>query len=113
MRFFLALVVLLLTSTSVLGQSGRLCHDREVVIEYLYNKYSESPIIIMVDRHSQLVEILANRKTSSWSIVVTTPGRNIGCIVSFGDGVKVIRQEEPGQAIRTNVSPLMKRGCMP
>ncbi len=113
MRFFLALVVLLLTSTSVLGQSGRSCHDRKVLIEYLYNKYLERPIIIMVDSQSQLVEILANRKTSSWSLIITTPGRNIGCIVSFGYGVKVIRQEELGKAIRTSVSPLMKRGWMP
>ncbi len=100
MRYFLALVVLLLTSTSVLSQLGQLCNKRPVVIEYLLKRFSEKPVIIMVDNIGRLVEVLVNTKTGSWSLLVTLPGDNMGCVLRFGTGIQFFQNEEPGRAIQ-------------
>jgi len=97
MRYFLALAVLLLTSTSALSQgqsTGQLCRDRPIVIEYLSEKYSERPIIVMVDSGGRLVEVVVNIQTGSWSLVVTTPRTNIGCVVAFGSGIQFLQYQE-------------------
>ncbi len=98
----MALIVLLLMSTSVLSQSTQLCRDRLIVLEYLLQKYSEKPLAVMIDSYGQLVELLVNIETGtwSWSIVVTTPRNNIGCVVAFGHGVQFIQYEEPGSDIQ-------------
>jgi len=92
MRCFLIFVVLLLTSTTAVAE--RLCHHRKVLIDYLQTKYLEKRVVVMVDGNGRLVELFDNKKTGSWSILVTEPGQKLSCIVSFGFGIRFIQPEE-------------------
>ena len=60
------------------------CGPHKDVVAQLAVKYSEQPVAIGVSENGQLIEILAHRDGSTWTVIATTP-QGLSCIVIAGE----------------------------
>ena len=65
------------------------CDDRDTVISYLQERYSEENHAIALDKDDWLVDILVNEETGTWTIVLTQPD-SLSCIVAFGSNWEIV-----------------------
>tara|TARA_B100000315_G_C14494257_1_gene549135 strand:- start:311 stop:628 length:318 start_codon:yes stop_codon:yes gene_type:complete len=61
------------------------CDVRKTVIEFLSDRYREQPVAMGVAENGGLVEVLASREGSTFTIIVTNPGGQT-CMVAAGEG---------------------------
>ena len=85
----LAILVSLLMAVPVLAQSAGAddttrCDVRKSVIEFLSDRYREEPVAMGVAENGGLVEVLASREGSTFTIIVTNPGGET-CMVAAGE----------------------------
>ena len=69
------------------------CAPQQNIIDYLQNKWGETVYSSGVDSNGYIMETTVNKKTGSWSIILTRP-MSLTCIVGHGDGWKSINPEE-------------------
>ena len=86
----LAILVSLLVAVPVLAQSAGTddttrCDVRKSVVEFLSDRYREEPVAMGVAENGGLVEVLASREGSTFTIIVTNPGGQT-CMVAAGEG---------------------------
>ena len=84
------LVAALAAAITVLLQSGSAtalgpCEQRDNLIAALAERYREVPIALGVTNGGSLVEVLQNRTSETWTLIVTSP-QGISCLVFSGDG---------------------------
>ena len=60
------------------------CGDRAEAIKHLAEKYGEHPIGIGVSATGAAVELLANKDSGTWSLLMTAPGGPT-CLVANGE----------------------------
>ena len=60
------------------------CDVRKSVIEFLSDRYREEPVAMGVAENGGLVEVLASREGSTFTIIVTNPGGET-CMVAAGE----------------------------
>ena len=63
----------------------QICSTRAKLITALAEKYKETRQSYGVDGASNRIEVFANPKTGSWSLLITRPD-GVSCIVSSGIG---------------------------
>ncbi len=90
----LSLVAAVLMMTAIanpLAAQNPQCNERDSVLELLAKKYQESPTAIGVTNTGGLIEILTSAKTSTWTIIITTP-QGMSCLVAAGEGWRNLEQ---------------------
>ncbi len=80
----IAIGAVLLTASAAAAQIMQ-CDDRDKVVSKLAKKYQETPIAMGVTGKGGLVEVLADHKSGTWTIIVTTP-TGLSCLVASGEG---------------------------
>ena len=70
------------------------CDERAKVLGMLAKKYQEIPVAAGVTNAGGLVEVLADHKGGTWTIIVTTP-QGISCLVAAGEGWRNMEQSQP------------------
>ncbi len=80
----------LITSTAM-AQAQPQCNARDNVLALLAKKYQETPIAAGVTNTGGLVEVLTDIKSSTWTIIVTTP-QGMSCLVAAGEGWRNMEQ---------------------
>lgn len=88
-RGFLMLAASVLAAgvwSPALGQmsSQSNCTDRSSALSYLAKSYKEQPVAMGLASSGGVVEVLANKDGTSWSIIVTQPS-GITCLVASGE----------------------------
>lgn len=68
------------------------CSERDNVLESLAKKYKETTTAAGVTNTGGLVEVLVNPKSSTWTIIVTTP-QGMSCLVAAGEGWRNMEQK--------------------
>ena len=84
----------LVAAFSLPASAQHQCNTRESVMALLANRYRESPVAVGVTNTGGLVEVLASKDGSTWTIIVTTP-QGMSCLVAAGEGWRSIA---PGPA---------------
>lgn len=86
----LALTGVILAAATALAQSlppapagGRLCGNRAQLVAELEKEWGEAPAAIALDAAGNMVQILANPDTATWSMLVVRPS-TVACLVSHG-----------------------------
>ena len=65
------------------------CDFRGRIIDFLAEKYQESPVAIGLANTGGLVEILATDDGATWTIIVTRPDGQ-ACMVIAGEGWRMV-----------------------
>ena len=82
MKFIIALLVLVFSSSSSIATT--LCATHDVIISHLEKRYKESPIAVGVADNGHLVEIFASEKGASWTLILTSPN-GTSCLFAAGN----------------------------
>ena len=94
-RQFLALSLgvgaLILATQHAFAQSTRNCAKREVVVERLSSKYSETRQSIGLGTNNTMVEVFASIQSGSWTIIATMPS-GLACIVAAGQAFETLAE---------------------
>ncbi len=73
--------------------AGR-CDTRSAILDFLSSRYAEEPVAMGVAEDGGLVEVLASREGSTFTIIVTSPdGRT--CMVAAGEGWEQTVERSP------------------
>ena len=80
-----------LIASTAMAQAQPQCNKRANVLALLAKKYKETPIAAGVTNTGGLVEVLTDIKSSTWTIIVTTP-QGISCLVAAGEGWRNMEQ---------------------
>ena len=70
------------------------CDTRGVIIEALAGRYGEGPVLAAIDAGGNLVEIVANVSTGTWTLIVTKPG-GAACVIATGNAIEVTAPGDP------------------
>lgn len=74
------------------------CKPRADALRILADKYAEAPVAIGLANNGALVEVLAAKDGTTWTILVTTPaGRS--CMVSAGENWRALEPEPEGDKL--------------
>lgn len=73
------------------------CGQRDDILETLARKYQERPAAIGVESTGGLIEVLADIKSGSFTIIVTTP-RGMSCLLASGEGWRMVPVERGPEA---------------
>ncbi len=79
-----------LVASAAMAQQPQ-CNERDNVLDLLAKKYQETPIAAGVTNTGGLVEVLADIKSGTWTIIVTTP-QGMSCLVAAGEGWRNMEQ---------------------
>lgn len=85
------LIALLLMTTAATAQQR--CADRQIVLERLQGKYTETRRMMGMTPSNSIVEMHASTKTGSWTITVTHPNGQM-CMVAAGMAYETIAEPE-------------------
>jgi len=99
-KLFLTLA-LTLYSTSAIAQAA--CKPHDEIVNKLETGYKEVPIAIGVSATGQLIEIITNEDTGTFTIVVTD-GDKTSCLAASGFGFRVLSDSQRN-ALRTKSYP--------
>lgn len=61
------------------------CNDRQKFLDHLSSKYDEAPVSMGLASNGAVLEVLASRKTGSWTIIITGPTGQ-SCVIATGEG---------------------------
>lgn len=91
--FAVAFATCLLFATA--AQATPQCGQRSQIIGYLAKTYQEAPVGIGVTGKGALVELLTDKNSKTWSILITYPN-GVTCLIASGEGWRdlVWREEE-------------------
>lgn len=73
---------------------GNNCHQHQLVVERLAERYGESRQSIGLAANNSVVEVFASLETGTWTITVTTPGGPT-CLVASGEGYQALAEVLP------------------
>jgi len=76
------------------AQGAPSCASHDEALALLRNKYQERRVAVGVTSAGGLVEVLSSKDGGTWTILVTAPNGQ-SCIVSAGEGWRVVKPEEP------------------
>ena len=79
---FLLAVALLLFSSEAIAQKK--CWDREVLVEYLEQRWGETMQVWRLTREGRLAEMFMSWRGQTWTLLVTRPN---GCTTIDGFGI--------------------------
>jgi hypothetical protein len=77
-----ALATLALAGTA--AAQGNICGEREVIVQRLQEKYSETRQAMGLQQNNGVVEIFASSESGTWTILVTLPNGTT-CLVAAGE----------------------------
>lgn len=83
-----AMLVAAVPSADAQAQSMR-CGDRESVIDRLQTKYGEVQRSVGLQQGRGIVEIFANPRSGSWTIIITTP-EGKSCLMAAGEAFHML-----------------------
>ena len=83
MRFSLAAALVAAFLWPSPGEAAPVCRDRKSALEALQRQYGEVPVAQGLDANGGLLEVLASKTGSTWTLIVTRPGGKT-CVVGFG-----------------------------
>lgn len=63
------------------------CASRDAVRQLLQGRYGEKPIAEAVDSNGNVMQIFANPRTQTYTIVVTAPD-GLACMINSGDAFR-------------------------
>lgn len=79
-----ATIIVTLATPAISQFSPQFCAPRDVVVERLKKKYSESRVMLgTAGQGSVMVETYANKASGSWTLVTTTP-EQLSCMMIAG-----------------------------
>ena len=83
----IAAVLLLVGSVTepVSAQGGPKCAARDVILEFLAERYGEEPIGIGTTSTGSLIEVVASKDGLTWSILLSM-NSGITCMLAAGEG---------------------------
>ncbi|MCH7839125.1 MAG: hypothetical protein IID38_02670 [Planctomycetes bacterium] len=67
------------------------CNERADILALLAKKYHETPIAAGVTDTGDLVEVFADHKGDTWTIIETTP-QGMSCVLATGEGWRNMEQ---------------------
>lgn len=67
------------------------CSNRPEVLQYLADKYQETPVSIGLSSSGGVVEVLSAPAGGSWTILITMPN-GMSCMVAAGEGWQSVPQ---------------------
>ena len=76
------------------GAQGNNCGPRDIVVERLAAKYSETRQSMGLGSNNALIEVFASQDTGSWTITVTHPN-GVMCFVASGQQFEVLSEALP------------------
>ena len=101
MKFFIAsaiifLVVVTCSSVTpvVANHGGAKCGERSDIFNHLISKYKEKIVSSGVDHSGNIVEILTNPETRTWTLVITKPTGET-CVIAAGGAWKTQSPKYP------------------
>jgi hypothetical protein len=87
-------VLAVLTASPALAQQQQPCGPTAQMEKYLIEKYGESPVGMGLGPEGQVLVVIANPITGTFTILVRKPG-HITCIIVGGNGYAVIPPSVP------------------
>jgi hypothetical protein len=85
MRYLFSTLIALLAAPAVAEPA---CALRAVVMMALAEKYGEERVALGVNSAGNLIEMLGNEETGTWTIIVTSP-QGVTCLVMDGSAFAV------------------------
>lgn len=82
---------LLFIADHAAAQNGAACGKREELMKHLENQFKETPVAIGLGQDGVVVEVLAEAKGSTWTIMLTYPNGK-SCLVAAGEDWRAIPQ---------------------
>ncbi len=92
-----AFALLLHTAATVKAQPVCMPHD-DFRLE-LHRNFSEAPVAIAIANNGALIELYAKRDRSSWTLMMTRPGRT-SCVLAAGEDWNDLRKREEERIAR-------------
>ena len=93
LKTFLAAMAVIVTSCAPAAANARtVCVGHEDVVEQLTAKYGEQRMFIGLHKDGFVMELFANPKTESWTVLLTRPN-GVSCIVAAGEAGSLLDPE--------------------
>jgi len=93
------LMALLLAQPAAAGDGGRpVCGERERILRQLAEEFGETRRSRGLARGGGVVEIFANARSGSWTIVVTGAD-GVTCLLAAGEGFEIAPAADLGRPI--------------
>lgn len=96
-RFILSLALAYMVATGMGMSKARAvepgtpsCNEKDIVHEYLAEKFQEVPSSAGITSTGRLVEVLSN-KSGSWTIIITST-HGLSCLIAAGEGWREVEQ---------------------
>lgn len=86
MKYLIA--ALIIAPTIALAQ-GQNCVPHQFVAAYLAEKLGQSPQVMGIIANGNILQILGNTETGTWTALVTSPN-GVSCVVSSGSDIAVL-----------------------
>jgi hypothetical protein len=74
-----------------------LCNTRAIIVEALAGKFHELPIATAL-AGGNLLEVLTSDDSSTWTIIVSTPG-GVTCVILAGESWQTVEKPALGDAL--------------
>ena len=99
MKFFIVTIVsffmFMSVGTVAIADPGhQKCGKRDDIVKHLTGKYKEQIVSSGVDSSGNIVEILTNPETSTWTLLITKPTGET-CVIADGDNWRTKSPEHP------------------
>jgi hypothetical protein len=76
------------------------CGPREMVLQSLADRYSETRRSLGLAGPTQMMELFANDATGTWTITLTMPD-GVTCMVASGQGFQTLDEARPARGTPT------------
>jgi len=76
-------MVALMVAAPVFAQPA--CTSRSDVVSQLQARFKEAPVALGLTNTGSVVEVLANDKGTTWTIIITNPS-GVSCLIAAGEG---------------------------
>ena len=86
-------VVMAVLAFAGLALAQRVCDDRETLLTQLAKQYNEAPIAVAVTSTGGMLEILATKDGSTWTLIVTKPPHGT-CVFGAGENWRPVAPVE-------------------
>lgn len=83
-----------ITMASVSAQAR--CGPREAILEAAFRQYAERPVALALAAGGSLLEVLATRDGSSFTLLQSSPG-GTSCIIATGESWRNLPWRPPGE----------------
>lgn len=84
-RFASTLIVLAGLGAAVQpAMAESVCANRDIIVTRLQQDYSEAPSAVGMSESGAVIEVLAARDGTTWTILMTTPD-GLSCVIATGE----------------------------